>query len=114
MREKERAIMGNEATQWFAILHWNATCKAWIARTDTEEITVPEETYHQIIKEHLTSKCIEMQTWTYYIRIAEAAWKRQCDEERHFQGNLDFWKSLPEVDVVSRNKVKAVSEIRNS
>jgi hypothetical protein len=101
--------MRDEATQWFAILHWNATCKAWTARTDTEEIIVPEATYRRLIKEHLARKGIEMQTWTHFMQSAEEAWKRQYEEEQRLQENLDLWKSLPGVAVVSRNKDRTIS-----
>ena len=86
------------------ILEWFSSRLRWAARTDTESMYVDGVTYLRYLKDYLAGQGIEWKTWTQYMQPAEQAWKRQCEAEDRLRANLDFWRSIPGVQVVPRRK----------
>ena len=84
-----------------AKLHW-CWCKGeqyWTAETLHERILVDHEIYHDVLKETLAGKGIEMKTWSEYMKPAEDAWNRQCAVENELRSNIDFWKQVQGVQI---------------
>jgi hypothetical protein len=95
------------------MLRWIFSRLHWVAHTEIESLYVDDTTYNRCLKAYLASQGIEWKTWTHYMQPAEQAWKRQCEAEARLQADLDFWRSIPGVRVVSRGKeAQAVSKIR--
>ncbi len=90
-------------------LGWIASQLHWIAHTDNESIYVDAVTYHRCLKEFLASQGIEWKTWTQYMSPAEAAWVRQCRAEKRLQADLDFWRSVPGVQIVQKKQAKTTT-----
>ncbi len=76
---------------WWKQLRWNATCHAWIAKTDETTIVISEKTYEEHLKTYLASRNIELKTWTQIMQPAETAWQQQCKAVQDFQSNLNYW-----------------------
>ena len=76
--------------QWNATLRWSHQHECWIALTEQETIYVPDEVYHAVLKDYLFEKyCIEMKTFTEYMRPGEEGWRAQCEATNRLLANTE-------------------------
>lgn len=76
----------------------------WVAHTEGETLYVDDRVYRRYLKEHLASQGIKWKSQTEYMQPAEDAWRRQCEAEKALQADLAFWRFLPGVLMVPRQK----------
>jgi len=78
---------------------WRHSQIVWRATTTDKMIIVDDPLYERILHEQLAAQGIEWKTFDELMRPGREAWERQCEAVDQIQGNLEFWKSIPEVEV---------------
>jgi len=96
MTHQDHMLQEHALREWERILHWNASMRGWIGKTNDFSIFIPEKVYEHSMRAYLTSHGIEWKTYLEIMLPAEEAWKRQCDLAQAFRANLEQWLSSSE------------------